>query len=76
MVVSFTGDGACDQDSVYADVAQRHPEAAVVVPPRSTAVQCRKAESEPTQQYCHLRFITEPPLAEERPRSALSQDPR
>ncbi len=37
-VASFTGDGAYDQDRVYAGVAQRHPEAAVVVPPRATAV--------------------------------------
>ena len=33
-VASFTGNGAYDQDRVYAGVAQRHPEAAVVVPPR------------------------------------------
>ena len=37
-LASFTGDGAYDQDRVYAGVAQRHPEAAVVVPPRVTAV--------------------------------------
>src|SRR5215203_1159347 len=37
-VASFTGDGAYDQDRVYADIAERHPEAAVVVPPRPTAV--------------------------------------
>src|SRR3954452_16294570 len=37
-VVSFTGDSAYDQDRVYASVAERHPEAAVVVPPRATAV--------------------------------------
>ncbi len=36
-VVSFTGDGAYDQGGVYASVAERHPEAAVVVPPRATA---------------------------------------
>jgi len=32
-VASFIGDGAYDQDRVYASVAQRHPEAAVVKPP-------------------------------------------
>src|SRR6478609_9956231 len=37
-LASFTGDGAYDQDSVYAGVAERHPEAAVIVPPRATAV--------------------------------------
>jgi hypothetical protein len=34
---SFTADGAYDQDGVYAAVAERHPEAAVIVPPRSMA---------------------------------------
>ena len=37
-VASFTADGAYDRDDVYAEVAARHPEAAVVVPPRSGAV--------------------------------------
>src|SRR3954454_15769050 len=35
-VVSFTADGAYDQDRVYASVAERHPEAEVIVPPRAT----------------------------------------
>ena len=34
-VASVTGDGAYDRDDVYAEVAARHPEAAVVVPPRA-----------------------------------------
>jgi hypothetical protein len=37
-VASFTGDGAYDQDGAYASVAERHPAAAVVVPPRASAV--------------------------------------
>src|SRR5918993_289607 len=37
-IASFTGDRAYDQDGVYASVAQRHPAAAIIVPPRSTAV--------------------------------------
>src|SRR4051794_21914251 len=37
-VTSFTGDGAYDRDDVYAEVAARHPAAAVVVPPRANAV--------------------------------------
>src|SRR5215212_4747904 len=36
-VASFTADGAFDRDDVYAEVAARHPDAAVV-PPRSGAV--------------------------------------
>src|SRR4051794_15735689 len=37
-VASVTGDGAYDRDDVYAEVAARHPAAAVVVPPRANAV--------------------------------------
>src|SRR5215216_6476425 len=49
-VVSVTGDGAYDQDGVYTSVSERHPEAAVIVPPRATAVPSRTAESAPTQR--------------------------
>src|SRR6186997_2817980 len=37
-IASFTGDGAYDRDDVYETVAERHPGAAVIVPPRATAV--------------------------------------
>ena len=58
-VAAFTGDGAHDQDGVYAGVAERHPEAAIVVPPRATAVPSKTAESEPTRRDRHLRHIAE-----------------
>ena len=58
-VTSFTGDGAYDQESVSAAVAERHPEAAVIVPPRSTAVPSATAETAPTQRDRHLQFIAE-----------------
>src|SRR5215207_4366051 len=58
-VASFTGDGAYDQDGVYARVSERHPEAAVIVPPRASAVPSRTAESEPTQRDRHLQLIAE-----------------
>jgi hypothetical protein len=58
-IASFTGDGAYDQDGVYASVSERHPEAAVIVPPRATAVPSRTAESEPTQRDRHLQLIAE-----------------
>jgi hypothetical protein len=58
-VVSFTGDGAYDQDRVYASVAERHPEAEVIVPPRATAVPSQTAESAPTQRDRHLQLIAE-----------------
>ena len=56
-MASFTGDGAYDQDRVYAGVAERHPDAAVIVPPCGTAVPSDTAESEPTQRDCHLLLI-------------------
>jgi hypothetical protein len=58
-VASFTADGAYDQDGVATAVAERHPEAAVIVPPRSTAVPSGAAETAPTQRDCHLQYITE-----------------
>src|SRR5215211_3224106 len=58
-VASFTGDGAYDQDGVYASVAERHPGAAVVVPPRATAVPSHTAEHAPTQRDRHLQLIAE-----------------
>jgi transposase len=58
-LASFTGDGAYDQDSVYASIAERHPEAAVIVPPRSTAVPSETAETAPTQRDRHLHLIRE-----------------
>src|SRR3954449_4501000 len=58
-VASFTADGAYDQESVYADVAERHPEAEVIVPPRSTAVPSESAETAPTRRDRHLQLIAE-----------------
>ena len=58
-VASFTADGAYDQEGVAAVVAECHPEAAVIVPPRSTAVPSETAETAPTQRDRHLQFITE-----------------
>ena len=58
-IASLTGDGAYDQDGVYASVAERYPEAAVIVPPRSTAVPSATAETAPTQRDRHLQLIAE-----------------
>src|SRR5207253_4393530 len=58
-VASFTGDGAYDRDDVYAEVAARHPAAAVVVPPRANAVPSETAGTAPTQRDRHLRCIAE-----------------
>ncbi len=58
-MVSFTADGAYDQDGVYASVAERHPEAEVIVPPRATAVPRQTAESAPTQRDRHLQHLAD-----------------
>jgi hypothetical protein len=58
-LASFTGDGAYDQAGIYSMVAKRHPEADVIVPPRSTAVPSDLAESAPTQRDRHLQSIAE-----------------
>ncbi len=44
---------------IYASVAERHPDAANVVPPRSTTVPSKTAESEPTRRDRHLQHIAE-----------------
>jgi transposase len=53
-VASLTADGAYDGAAVYHAVAQRHPEAAVIIPPRSTAVPGRTTT---TQRDRHLEAI-------------------
>jgi Transposase DDE domain len=58
-IASLTADGAFDRDDVYAAVAARHPEAAVIVPPRSSAVPSETAETAPTQRDRHLQLIAE-----------------
>jgi hypothetical protein len=58
-LASVTGDGAYDQEGVYAGIAERHPDAAVIVPPRATAVLSKTAETDPTQRDRHLQCIAE-----------------
>ncbi len=58
-VASFTADGAYDQEGVAVVVAERHPEAAIIVPPRSSAVPSETAETAPTQRDRHLQSIAE-----------------
>jgi hypothetical protein len=58
-VASFTADGAYDQEGVSAAVAERHPEAAIIVPPRSTAVPSETAETAPTQRDRNHQIIAE-----------------
>jgi hypothetical protein len=58
-VATFIGDGGHDQDDVYASVAEHHPEAAIIVPPRTNAVPSDTAETAPTQRDRHLQHIAE-----------------
>ncbi len=56
-LASFTGDGAYDQDGVTSSVTKRHPEAAIIVPPRASAVPSDTAATAPTQRDHHLQQI-------------------
>jgi hypothetical protein len=58
-LASLTGDGAYDQAGIYGTVAERHPEADVIVRPRSTAVSSEMAERAPTQRDRHLQSIAQ-----------------
>jgi hypothetical protein len=58
-MAAVVADGAYDQDRVYDAVAEHSPEAAVVVPPRSTAVLSVSAETDPTQRDHHIQAIAE-----------------
>ena len=56
-LASFTADGAYDQDSLYDAVIGCDPEAAVIVPPHSTAALSETAETDPTQRDRYLQCI-------------------
>jgi hypothetical protein len=56
-VASVTADGAFDRDDVYGEVAARHPQAAVIVPPRSGAVPSGTDDTAPTQRDRHIEAI-------------------
>ena len=58
-IASFTADGDYDQDRVYQAVTDHNRDAAVIVPPRETAVPSASAGTAPTQRDHHLRMITE-----------------
>src|SRR5918997_3202024 len=58
-IASVTADGAYDGDPVYRAVAERQPDppAAVVVPPRASAVASATADTTPSQRDQHIRMI-------------------
>jgi hypothetical protein len=45
--------------NVYAEVATRHPDAEVIVPPRSGAVPSETAGTAPTRRDRHIEVIAE-----------------
>jgi len=57
VVAVMTQEVEYDQEGVSTAVAQRHSKAAVIVPPRSTAVPSKTAATAPTQRDRHLQSI-------------------
>jgi hypothetical protein len=58
-VDALIGDGAYDRTEVYAAMAARHPEAAVIAPPRADAVLSATAATAPSQRDRHIQAIAE-----------------
>ena len=56
-LAAVIADGAYDQDRVYDAVAEHSAEAAVVVPPRATAVLSPSAETDPTHATAIFRSL-------------------
>jgi hypothetical protein len=52
-------DGAYDGEPVYRSVTAHTPDAAVIIPPRSTAVPSATADTDPTQRDRHIQLIEE-----------------
>jgi hypothetical protein len=52
-------DGAYDGEPIYRSVAAHTSDAAVIIPPRSTAVPSDTAETAPTQRDRHIQLIEE-----------------
>ena len=52
-------DGAYDGEPTCRTILDRHPDAAVVIPPRSTALPSDTAETKPTQRDRHLQRLGE-----------------
>jgi hypothetical protein len=52
-------DGAYDGEPTYRSVTDHTPGAAVIIPPRSTAVPSATADTDPTQRDQHIQMIAE-----------------
>ena len=58
-IAAVFADGAYDGEPTYRSVTDHTPGAAVVIPPRSTAVPSATADTEPTQRDRHIQLIEE-----------------
>jgi transposase len=58
-VSAVLADGAYDGDPTYRTVLERHPDAEVVIPPRSTAVLSDTADTDPNQRDRHIELLAE-----------------
>jgi len=58
-IASVTADGAYDGAPVYRIIAERDPAAAVIIPPRSTAVPSDTTETAPTPPDRHPQLVQE-----------------
>jgi hypothetical protein len=56
-LASVLAAGAYDGEPVYRSVAEHTPDAAVIIPPRSTAVPSATADIDPTQRDRHIERI-------------------
>jgi transposase len=56
-VSAMLADGAYDGEPTYQTILDRHPDATVVIPPRSNAVLSDIAETEPTQRDRHIQLL-------------------
>ena len=58
-ISSVLADGAYDGEPTYRSVTDHTPDAAVVIPPRSTAVLSAKVNTDPTQRDRHIQWIAD-----------------
>ena len=58
-IASFTAYGGYDHDHVTQALGERHPDAAIIVPPRAGAVASASTETAPTQRDRHLLMIAD-----------------
>lgn len=58
-ISAVLADGAYDGEPIYCSITDRHPDAAVIIPPCCTAVPGQTAETTPTQRDRHIQRIAE-----------------